>query len=180
MGDYKKQGGLGGGNNRSGGDWKKKDFGRGGFGGGRPDFKKFGGRDGGSAQMFIATCSECRKQCEVPFRPNGTKPVYCNDCFGNKRDDSPREYQKREFTPAFSVKPEANDRRLDDLKRQLDAVHVKLDKLMDMVGTKRSAPVVAAPEVKTEKKTEKPVAVPKKAEKKIAKKAASKKKPAKK
>jgi CxxC-x17-CxxC domain-containing protein len=34
--------------------------------------------------MFQATCDKCGKECEVPFRPSGGKPVYCSDCFGNK------------------------------------------------------------------------------------------------
>ena len=37
-------------------------------------------------EMFKATCAECGKPCEVPFRPSGDKPVYCRDCF-NKRDN---------------------------------------------------------------------------------------------
>ncbi len=37
--------------------------------------------------MHRATCNECGKACEVPFRPNGSKPVFCSDCF--RRDESP-------------------------------------------------------------------------------------------
>ncbi|KJS83091.1 MAG: zinc-binding protein [Peptococcaceae bacterium BICA1-8] len=36
---------------------------------------------GGQRQMFSATCSSCGVQTQVPFKPNGTKPVYCRDCF---------------------------------------------------------------------------------------------------
>lgn len=32
-------------------------------------------------QMFDATCAQCGVQTQVPFRPNGLKPVYCRDCF---------------------------------------------------------------------------------------------------
>ena len=31
--------------------------------------------------MYSAICSSCGKNCEVPFRPTGDKPVYCRDCF---------------------------------------------------------------------------------------------------
>jgi len=31
--------------------------------------------------MHQATCSDCGKPCEVPFRPTGDRPVYCNVCF---------------------------------------------------------------------------------------------------
>ena len=35
-------------------------------------------------QLFAATCTTCGKSCEVPFRPDGTKPVLCRDCFATK------------------------------------------------------------------------------------------------
>lgn len=35
-------------------------------------------------QMFPATCSECGDNCEVPFKPTGSKPVLCSNCFGDK------------------------------------------------------------------------------------------------
>lgn len=28
-----------------------------------------------------ATCADCGKSCEVPFKPNGKKPVLCSKCF---------------------------------------------------------------------------------------------------
>jgi len=31
--------------------------------------------------MHKAICSQCKKECEVPFRPSGDRPVFCNDCF---------------------------------------------------------------------------------------------------
>jgi len=53
----------------------------------RGDFNKRGSfgadRDRERPQMHETTCSACGKRCEVPFRPTGQKPVYCNDCFRN-------------------------------------------------------------------------------------------------
>ncbi|MBV9578679.1 MAG: zinc-ribbon domain containing protein [Chloroflexi bacterium] len=42
---------------------------------------------GGRAQreMFSATCSSCGKEAQVPFQPSGDKPVYCSDCFQQRR-----------------------------------------------------------------------------------------------
>ena len=65
-----------------------KDFDRGRkFGGGGRSFDKRGGRSFGGRDerpdMHRATCSECGKSCEVPFKPTGDKPVYCSDCFKN-------------------------------------------------------------------------------------------------
>ena len=43
-------------------------------------------QDGGNTrQMFDAVCEECGQPCQVPFQPNGNKPVYCNNCFQSRR-----------------------------------------------------------------------------------------------
>lgn len=41
-------------------------------------------------EMFPAVCDECGKDCEVPFRPTGEKPVYCSKCFETKEGGSSR------------------------------------------------------------------------------------------
>jgi CxxC-x17-CxxC domain-containing protein len=40
---------------------------------------------GGSREMFSATCASCGREAQVPFRPTGSKPVYCSDCFSSQR-----------------------------------------------------------------------------------------------
>ena len=35
-------------------------------------------------EMTKVICSECGEECEVPFKPTSSKPVYCNDCFAKK------------------------------------------------------------------------------------------------
>ena len=30
-------------------------------------------------------CADCRKECEVPFKPTGDRPVYCKDCFSKRK-----------------------------------------------------------------------------------------------
>lgn len=35
--------------------------------------------------MHKAICAECSKECEVPFRPAGDRPVYCKDCFSKRK-----------------------------------------------------------------------------------------------
>jgi CxxC-x17-CxxC domain-containing protein len=36
-------------------------------------------------EMHKTTCSECGKDCEVPFKPTEGKPVYCRDCYRKRR-----------------------------------------------------------------------------------------------
>jgi len=42
-------------------------------------------RDFGQREMHKATCSECGKECEVPFKPTEGKPVYCRECYMKKK-----------------------------------------------------------------------------------------------
>ena len=32
-------------------------------------------------EMYKAKCADCGKDCEVPFKPSGDRPVYCRDCY---------------------------------------------------------------------------------------------------
>ena len=40
-----------------------------------------GGFGGMRREMHPAVCAECGKDTEVPFRPTGERPVYCNECY---------------------------------------------------------------------------------------------------
>lgn len=40
-----------------------------------------GGYDRPQRAMFEAVCAGCGVNTQVPFQPNGSKPVYCRDCF---------------------------------------------------------------------------------------------------
>ncbi len=42
-------------------------------------------RDFGPREMHKATCSECGKKCEVPFKPQEGKDVYCKECYAKRR-----------------------------------------------------------------------------------------------
>ena len=51
--------------------------------------RKFGGNRSGSfsgyRELHKAICTECGKECEVPFKPTPGKPVYCRDCYRKKK-----------------------------------------------------------------------------------------------
>jgi len=42
-------------------------------------------RDFEPREMHKAVCSECKKECEVPFKPTEGKPVYCKECFAKRK-----------------------------------------------------------------------------------------------
>jgi CxxC-x17-CxxC domain-containing protein len=45
------------------------------------DYKQSGGGFGGQREMHKAVCAGCKKECEVPFKPTGDRPVYCKECY---------------------------------------------------------------------------------------------------
>lgn len=159
MGNFKRQGGGGG--FRGG-----RDGGGSRFGGGRPRFGGGGGRDRGDVQMHRATCAECNKSCEVPFRPTGERPVYCSECFGGKSDRPQRESSSREsFSPVGSSTPKFDDKKIDDLKRQIIEVERKVERIINLLenNSKKPAETVVVPmnapvaKKVAEKKAAKPV-----------------------
>ncbi|NLY54344.1 MAG: zinc-binding protein [Firmicutes bacterium] len=36
-------------------------------------------------EMHSVVCADCGKETQVPFRPSGDRPVYCQDCFQARR-----------------------------------------------------------------------------------------------
>jgi CxxC-x17-CxxC domain-containing protein len=78
-----RSGGAGGGRKFRGTDSGKRSFGS------RGDNRRFGDRDSGRpVKMHQAICNACGKECELPFKPTGDKPVFCSNCFGNKAHSS--------------------------------------------------------------------------------------------
>ncbi len=72
-------GGYSSGGYSSGGSYSAGGYGNGGG-------SSYGGsRDRGTREMFTATCSNCGREAQVPFRPTSGKPVYCSDCFRSMR-----------------------------------------------------------------------------------------------
>ncbi|HBB37992.1 MAG: hypothetical protein UV82_C0006G0041 [Candidatus Magasanikbacteria bacterium GW2011_GWD2_43_18] len=168
--------------------------------GSRPSFG--GGRSDGPKKMFPATCDGCGDKCEVPFKPSGTQPVYCRDCFKNQgggdkfASKKPYERTERSFEKSFSGGSSAPSAPQSSglSQKQLDSLHLKMDKILALLeGTKvpYAKEVVsfsedAPTEKKTKKDTKKAVkevkaekkekATAEKKEKKVAKKAVAKKK----
>ncbi len=93
--------------------------GRGGFQRDRDDRGDRGGfqrdRDDRRSQMFATVCDDCGSECEVPFKPSGDKPVYCNNCFKSESRSKPRHDQKHD-------------------NEQLIAMNEKLDRLVNLVN----------------------------------------------
>ena len=143
----------GGGRNNFGGN-------RGGYGGGRPNFqKKSWGGDRGPAIMHKAICDQCHKPCEVPFLPTAGKPVYCKACFGGKQGGD--KFSQKNFGGDYKTPPRTdfgNDVKKvngEEIKKQIEVLNGKIDKLTRVIEAMTPAKAVVAKE-KTEK-AKKPV-----------------------
>lgn len=151
----------------------------GGFGGGRDSGRpSFSNRDRSERpEMHKAICDQCGKECEVPFRPNGSKPIFCSQCFETKNGGSSRGGDDRTTVRRFdrdgSSRPSYNNDaprnfgnnnsygggREEGVLRianngndeQMASLNRKLDKIIELLTPKKE--VVA--EVVTEKKAPK-------------------------
>ena len=39
----------------------------------------------GPREMHDVTCADCGEETQVPFKPDGSRPVYCRDCYQKHR-----------------------------------------------------------------------------------------------
>lgn len=112
-------------------------------GGGRGGFDSRGFE---KPEMHRATCAQCNQSCEVPFRPNGSRPVYCSNCF--KREDDrggSREFTRNDdshnkpsFKPTYtapgSTAAAPDNKTLEQLKKQVETINFKLDAIIEALS----------------------------------------------
>jgi CxxC-x17-CxxC domain-containing protein len=105
---------------------------RGSFGAKTPWKKGFRDRNF-DKPSFKATCAECGSQCTVPFRPNGSKPVLCSNCFGNSGGSKPfgrSNFADRGPRERTYSAPGASRAGGADVEEQLKAINSKLDRII--------------------------------------------------
>ena len=66
--------------------------------------------DRGPKELFPATCAKCKKETQVPFKPTGTKPVLCRDCF---QDQKPRDGSRQDRRSSSSSRGRSDYRSSD-------------------------------------------------------------------
>jgi CxxC-x17-CxxC domain-containing protein len=80
----------------------------------KPEFRD------GPLEKFKAVCSECGKDCELPFKPTNNKPVFCSDCFRKQDRPDDRGGRDRDRRGPSSAGPSS----------ELNIINMKLDKIM--------------------------------------------------
>lgn len=100
-------------------------------------------RRGDAPELFKTNCTTCGKSCEVPFRPDGVKPVLCRDCFAakNAQGDTPSRFTPNERIGRHPEVPYANTPRIalkpthdyTVLTKQLGVVETKVNQILELI-----------------------------------------------
>ncbi len=54
--------------------------------------------------MYAIVCYQCGKDCEIPFKPTPGRPVYCPECFAQKKAGQLQPKVNLEVKPVVEVK----------------------------------------------------------------------------
>lgn len=106
--------------------------------------RDFGGR-GGNRQMHKTICSKCGRECEVPFKPSGDKPVFCSDCFAKNKGGS----ESGRFSDRGPRRPQFDDRNRSHSVNndQFNTIDAKLDKILAMLSAASTLKPVRSPKI---------------------------------
>ena len=140
---------YGGGNSRGGSGSRSGGSGgsRNSYGGGgsRGGDNSHGGSYGGDKINFKTRCNDCGNDCTVPFRPNGSKPVLCSDCFrGN--EGRPLQHERFDDKPNFkrSFNKPSTEKRPSigpSLKEEITSINKKLACILAILN--KTEPVIS-------------------------------------
>ena len=130
--------------NRGGG----RSFGKRNFAGGsdrRGADRGRGGFAGGDRTMHHAVCNNCGRDCEVPFLPTGSKPVYCSDCFEKMNNNRGTSQSGRSNLQAPST--DKNKGQLEAMNLKLETMNAKLEKILKILVPEKAvtSEVIATP-----------------------------------
>ncbi len=113
------------------GDFHKGGYKQGGF---RTGFKPRFGGDRERADLHDATCSKCGDACQVPFKPNGSKPIFCKKCFNKDGAPAPtKRFGGDRERPSFGTRSATPVADTSKLEARLKAIEKKLDMLIEAV-----------------------------------------------
>lgn len=119
-------------------------------------------------KMYTVVCYQCGKDSELPFKPNGNRPVYCKECFAARKGGNKHVIPVKPVMPSqmqLSANPAAAAVKTEEVKTMTPAA-----KAIEITKTKKTTAV------KKDTTIKKSTTVKKKAT--VIKKAAATKKPA--
>ena len=107
------------------------------------DNRDYFDRRGEERRMFPAVCAQCNRDCQVPFQPDGSKPILCSNCYGksqggfeNKRpsynnDRRPTLYDRNPQPKVFEQNPKQVSNQTNEL---LVSINAKLEKILNLMS----------------------------------------------
>lgn len=154
---------------RGGGNFGRRDSGRG-FNRGRDNSDR--------STMHKAICSECNADCEIPFKPTGSRPIFCSSCFEKQGQGGSRPNKfggDRDRRPHFSKggNTDQSNRGSGEIMKEIKTLNYKIDQLIKILTPKA---LVEKEKKVAPKKVAKKKVIKKTAKKKVAKKKVTKKK----
>lgn len=88
-------------------------------------------RSSDEREMFEAVCDNCGKNCKIPFRPTGSRPVYCSDCF-EKGNNTPGNFEPRNSESRDSR--ELRNTQQPQHSAQIQELNAKLDRILELLS----------------------------------------------
>ena len=116
-------------------------------------------------EMYEAVCDNCGKNCKIPFRPTGSRPVYCSDCFekgNNQPTVSSRNDPRNTQQPQYSVQIQELNAKLDRILELLNpsSAFESNDQSGEVIVEDASEVEITAPILKKKKKSSKKTEFP--------------------
>lgn len=99
------------------------------FGGGDYKRRDFDQRGQGRPMAFKAVCSECGNDCELPFKPNGRKPVFCSRCFQAHKPSDDHRHEGR-----YNYNEPRRENYTESYKKQFESLNYKLDTIIKLLS----------------------------------------------
>lgn len=86
-------------------------------------------------ELFHAVCANCGNDCEVPFKPTGSKPVFCRNCFDKQGGSDSRPARSN-----FGRSDSRDSRGPRDFRGGRDSDRPMFDAVCDNCGNKCRIP----------------------------------------
>jgi CxxC-x17-CxxC domain-containing protein len=96
---------------KQGGSSNNRNFSRPSFRSNNRSNSSFRNNNNRNKEMFDVVCTNCGKDCQVPFKPTNSKPVLCSQCFENEKNS----------------KNNPNQELLEKIDKKLDVILEKLE-----------------------------------------------------
>ena len=94
------------------------------------------GHNHNERKLYQIVCADCRKPCEIPFKPSGDRPVYCKECFAARK--ASRNSQNSQKNNPVSLPPQRMEpRKLKVIPRGLGKVTIS--EMVPAAAKKRSS-----------------------------------------